>query len=303
MPSDSFPAMATRNSFRGNMTIAIIGGTGLYELAGFEVEEHRNVNTPFGEPSSPVTIAKRGELKVAFIARHGVDHKLMPGSVNYRANIWALKSLGCTKLLSIGAVGSLQESIRPGEFCVPDQYIDKTSARKASFFDEGIAAYVSMAEPFCPGLATATVEFLKNRDLPVHRGGTYVVMEGPQLSSKAESQLHRSWGAAVIGMTLCPEAKLAREAEIAYCPLTLVSDYDCWHEEEDAVTAESALAILKVMSSQVQDFLPELVTILGDVPTSQTASEALSAALIGDPKDFDRNARMRLAPILERFLN
>lgn len=223
--------------------IGLIGGTGLGEaLFGETHAEQRDIETPFGRPSSPVRIVQWSGLRVALLARHGEGHTLSPSQVPYRANIYALKSLGVTHILASGAVGSLREERRPRELVVVDQVIDKTYRRTPTFFDEGLAVHAEFAEPFCPALRRVLLAAAEQVDFPVHDGGTYVCMEGPAFSTRAESHMHRAWGGDLIGMTVMPEAKLAREAEIAYASIALVTDYDCWRPHEPGVTPQKLLA-------------------------------------------------------------
>ena len=221
--------------------LGIIGGSGLYDLPGIERAEWRRVGGPWGEPSDDILFAEFGGLKLRFLPRHGRGHRLSPTRINYRANIDALKRAGVTDIVSISAVGSLREDFAPGQFVIVDQFIDRTFAREKSFFGEGITAHVSMAQPVSPLLAEQIVLAAEAEAIPFQRGGTYMVMEGPQFSTLAESRLYRSWGCDVIGMTNMPEAKLAREAELCYATLALVTDYDVWHESHEAVTVEAVI--------------------------------------------------------------
>ena len=224
--------------------IAIIGGSGLYEMEGLKVLEERTVETPFGEPSDDFVIGELEGTKVAFLARHSKGHRLLPSELNFRANIYAIKKLGCEFVLSVSAVGSLKEEIEPGHLVMVDQFIDRTFQRPSTFFGDGIVAHVSFAEPICPVLRGKLHQAAQAEGAVSHPAGTYVCMEGPMFSTKAESRLYRSWGADVIGMTNLQEAKLAREAELCYATMALSTDYDCWHEEHDSVTAEMVIATL-----------------------------------------------------------
>lgn len=225
-------------------TIGIIGGSGLYELDGLEDTETLSIDTPWGAPSDALVKGRIGDVTLVFLPRHGKGHRLSPTAVPYRANIDALKRAGCTDVLSISACGSLQEQYAPGDFVMPDQFIDRTFAREKSFFGPGMVAHVSMADPVCARLSGLAADAAELMGVRVHRGGTYLAMEGPQFSSRAESSLYRQWGCDVIGMTNMPEAKLAREAELPYATLAMVTDYDCWRDETEAVSVTNVLEIM-----------------------------------------------------------
>ena len=229
--------------------IAIIGGSGLYDMEGLTKIKEVKVTTPFGQPSDSIILGSFEGLNVAFLARHGRGHRITPTDINYRANIHALKSLGVSRVFSVSAVGSMKEHIRPGDFLLPDQFIDRTTKRLATFFDQGIVAHVAFADPLCPTLSSLFWEASQQVSVKVHRPGTYLCMEGPQFSTRAESLLYRSWGVDIIGMTNLTEAKLAREAELCYATLALITDYDCWHDSEEAV---SVGAILEIMHKNVE---------------------------------------------------
>ena len=229
--------------------IAIIGGSGLYHMEGLTRLKKITVTTPFGKPSDSIMLGSFEGLNIAFLARHGRGHHTLPSGINYRANIHALKSLGVSRVFSVSAVGSMKEKIRPGDFVLPDQFIDRTTQRLNTFFDQGIVAHVAFADPICQTLTTLLHKASQGVSVTVHRPGTYLCIEGPQFSSRAESLLYRKWGVDVIGMTNIPEAKLAREAELCYATLALVTDYDCWHETEEAV---SVGAILDIMHTNVE---------------------------------------------------
>jgi 5'-methylthioadenosine phosphorylase len=223
--------------------IGIIGGSGLYSMPGFTNAREERVETPFGDPSDAFVLGEMGGRKVAFLARHGRGHRILPSELNFRANIYAMKKLGVERILSISAVGSLKEEHKPGDFVIPDQFIDRTSKRISTFFGEGIVGHISFADPVCAAVAKAAADACATVGVTGHLGGTYVCMEGPQFSTRAESNLYRSWGADVIGMTNLQEAKLAREAEICYATIAMVTDYDCWREGHDAVTIEEVIAV------------------------------------------------------------
>jgi 5'-methylthioadenosine phosphorylase len=229
--------------------IGIIGGSGLYQMEGLTNLNEVRVTTPFGKPSDAIILGNFQGLRVAFLARHGRGHHTLPSGINYRANIHALKTLGVTRVFSVSAVGSMKETLRPGDFVLPDQFIDRTTQRDNTFFDQGIVAHVAFAEPICGTLSTVLEKASQGVTVKVHRPGTYLCIEGPQFSSRAESFLYRQWGVDVIGMTNIPEAKLAREAELCYATLALVTDYDCWHETEETV---SVGAILSIMHKNVE---------------------------------------------------
>src|SRR2546425_480906 len=235
--------------------IGVIGGSGLYRMEALEELEEYAVSTPFGEPSDKYVIGNLGGRKVAFLARHGRGHRVLPSELNFRANIYGFKSLGVSRILSASAVGSMKIEHKPLDIVLPDQFIDRTYARQSTFFGEGLAAHVSMADPVCWELSDIVEKAARSIHLPVKRGGTYVCIEGPQFSTRAESFLYRSWGVDLIGMTNLQEAKLAREAEICYCTIALVTDYDCWHKEEKPVTADMVLKYLKQNAANAQKLI------------------------------------------------
>jgi 5'-methylthioadenosine phosphorylase len=273
--------------------LAVIGGSGLYALDGIEHAEELSVDTPYGPPSDRIV---RGTLRgttMLFVPRHGRGHSIPPSSINYRANICAVKKLGATHVVSVSAVGSMKEEIRPGDLVVVDQFIDLTRRRISTFFDEGVAAHVSMADPVCPLLARATADAATRVGATVHPKGTYVCIEGPQFSSRAESLVYRSWGVSVIGMTNMPEAKLAREAELPYVTVAIATDYDCWHEGEADVTVGGVVAVLERSLGMAKRVLCELVTSLPDASTSP-ASGALSQAVLTDRSKIPASKRQEL---------
>ena len=225
--------------------IGIIGGSGLYKMEGMTEVEEVNINTPFGEPSDAIILGNLEGVRTAFLPRHGEGHRISPSELPVKANIYALKSLGVERIISVSAVGSLREGIKPLDLVIPDQVIDRTRGRDSTFFSDGIVAHVAFAEPFCPALSQTLFKAATTAGAKVHKGGTYLAIEGPQFSTKAESQLYRSWGADIVGMTALPEAKLAREAEICYAILAIVTDYDCWHLSHEPVTAEMILTNLQ----------------------------------------------------------
>ncbi len=281
--------------------LAVIGGSGFYQMEGITEVEELRVTTPFGDPSDVIVIGTLEGTRTAFLPRHGRGHRLLPAEVPARANIWALKSLGIGHIISISAVGSLREELAPGHLVLPDQLIDRTWGRPSTFFGRGLVAHVGFAEPFCPALRAAAAGCAREAGATTHFGGTYVVMEGPAFSSRAESVLHRSWGADLIGMTALPEAKLAREAEICYATVACVTDYDCWHENEAHVTVEMVIANLQrnVETSK------QLVRLLaGRLPARDCAcAGALGSAIMTDPALVPIPVIEDLAPIVGRYLS
>ncbi|HLV21976.1 MAG TPA: S-methyl-5'-thioadenosine phosphorylase [Polyangiaceae bacterium] len=278
-------------------TLAVIGGSGIYQVQGLTgLREHR-VETPYGAPSDVIVEGTLGETRLLFLPRHGRGHPLPPHAVNYRANVCALKRLGATHLLSLSAVGSMKESIAPGDVVVVDQYIDFTRRRASTFFDAGLVAHVSFADPVCPLLADAAARAARAAGAKVHAGGTYVCIEGPQFSTRAESQLYRGFGVSVIGMTALPEAKLAREAELPYATLALVTDYDCWHETEEVVSVEGVLEVLRKNSELGKRVVVELSAQLPDRERSP-AFQALRYATITAPEAITPEARATLSWLL-----
>jgi 5'-methylthioadenosine phosphorylase len=281
--------------------LGVIGGSGLYNLDGLADVESIAVDTPFGTPSSPVYVGTIDGRRVAFIARHGVGHRLSPSEIPYAANICALKMLGVERVVSISAVGSLREELPPRSFVVPDQTIDRTVGRRRTFFDDGIVAHVSLASPFCEQFSAQLAELAHVGGLPVAHGGDYVCIEGPQFSTKAESALFRGWGASVIGMTALPEARFAREAELCYACLAMVTDYDVWHASAGAVSVEAVIDNLLAMADAVQRIVLALARA-APVTCSTGCREALKSAIITAPTAISDAARARLTPIAGRWL-
>lgn len=281
--------------------VAFIGGSGLYDIDGLTDAEQVSIDTPFGPPSDDFAVGTLGGRRVAFLARHGKGHRHLPSEIPFRANIYALKLLGVERIISISAVGSLQEGIAPLDMVVPDQIIDRTRGRVSTFFGDGVAAHVGFADPFCPELRQDLVEAAKNRSVTVHDGGTYVVMEGPQFSTRAESNLYRSWGAGIIGMTALPEAKLAREAEICYATLALVTDYDVWHQTEAEVSVDLVIANLMNNVETTRFLLPD---VAARIPASRgcNCKSALERAIITSRDLIPDEARLRLSAIIGRYL-
>jgi 5'-methylthioadenosine phosphorylase len=283
-------------------SIGVIGGSGLYGFAGLSEGREHTVSTPFGPPSDALLVGRLGDRSVAFLARHGRSHRILPGEINYRANIYAMKALGVERILSASAVGSMKEGIHPRDVVVPDQFIDRTQQRRATFFGEGIAAHVAMADPVCPETREVLASAARQAGAKVHDGGTYLCMEGPAFSTRAESRLYRSWGATVIGMTNLTEAKLAREAEICYATLALVTDYDCWHEEEADVSVAGVLENLSANSALAAAALKAAVEALPARRRSCTCGDALAHAIITPLDAMTPEARARLGVLLDKYV-
>ncbi len=281
--------------------IGIIGGSGLYRMAGLVLERTELVRTPFGEPSGPVHLGTLDGAPVAFLARHGEGHRFTPTEVPYRANVWALKYLGVERLVSVSAVGSLQARHRPGELRLARQFVDRTTQRKATFFGEGLVAHVGFAEPTCAHLSEALMAAGRKLALPLEEGATYVCMEGPAFSTRAESLLHQSWGADLIGMTQVTEAKLAREAELCYACVALVTDYDAWREDEEAVDAASVLEVMHANVDKAQALLRAAVPVLSGAPRTCACGEALKTALFTAPEHVPDDARRRLDLLVAKY--
>jgi 5'-methylthioadenosine phosphorylase len=286
-------------------TIGIIGGSGLYQMEALTDLEEVQVETPFGLPSDALRIGTLDGTRVAFLARHGRHHHLLPAEVPYRANIYAMKTLGVEYLISASAVGSLQAEVKPLDLVVPDQFIDRTKNRPSTFFGEGIVAHITFENPVCPELARVladAVESLALPDVTLHRGGTYLCMEGPAFSTKAESHLYRSWGATVIGMTNLPEAKLAREAEISYATLALATDYDCWHPEHDSVTVDLVIANLHRNATNAQKVMQETVRRLSANPPVCKAHQALKSSILTPLDKVPAATKEKLALLLQKYV-
>ncbi|MGI2901875.1 S-methyl-5'-thioadenosine phosphorylase [Tolypothrix sp. VBCCA 56010] len=285
--------------------IGIIGGSGLYKMDALKDVEEVHVDTPFGSPSDALILGTVDGTQVAFLARHGRNHTLLPSELPFRANIYAMKQLGVEYLISASAVGSLKEEAKPLDMVVPDQFIDRTKNRVSTFFGEGIVAHIAFGDPVCRNLAGVLGDAIASLNLPnvsLHRGGTYVCMEGPAFSTKAESHLYRSWGATVIGMTNLPEAKLAREAEIAYATLALVTDYDCWHSDHDSVTVEMVIANLQRNAVNAQKVIQETVRRLSENPPSSDAHSALKYAILTNLEKAPAATKEKLRLLLQKYL-
>ena len=281
--------------------IGVIGGSGLYDMAELTDVQEVRMDTPFGDPSDAITLGKLGERRVAFLPRHGRGHRLNPTVVPYRANVFALKRLGVTCIVAVSAVGSLKEEIRPLDMVVPDQIIDRTGGRPSTFFDDGIVVHVGFAEPFCGELRGLLLEEVEAEGLAAHGGETYVCIEGPQFSTKAESELYRSWGAGVIGMTAVPEAKLAREAEVCYATLAAATDYDCWHPDHESVTAEMIISNVVRNTEHSRTIVRRLV---GRVAAgwSCTCHSALQSAIVTAPDRIPARVKRDLAPLIGKYV-
>jgi 5'-methylthioadenosine phosphorylase len=284
--------------------IGFIGGSGVYDLDGLEDRAWVKVATPWGDPSDEILTGALAGVRVAFLPRHGRGHPTPPSALNYRANIDAMKRIGCTELISLSAVGSLKEELPPGHFVIVDQFIDRTFAREKSFFGPGCVAHVSVAHPVCPRLGDALEAAAREIALPVTRGGTYLVMEGPQFSTKAESLLYRQWGCDVIGMTNMPEAKLAREAELCYATMAMVTDYDCWHPDHDHVTVEQVVKVLFGNAEKARALVRTVVPMLGAPrgPCPAGCDRALDHALITAPERRDPAMLAKLDVVAQRVL-
>jgi 5'-methylthioadenosine phosphorylase len=282
--------------------IAVIGGSGLYGVDGARVLAEHEIPTPWGLPSDMITVVELGGEPVAFLPRHGRGHRYLPSEVPSRANIWALKSLGAEQIVAVSAVGSLSEGYAPGEFVLCDDVIDRTSRRPSTFFGDGIAGHVGFAEPFCAGMRTALAGVLVAQSHPHHQTGTYICMEGPAFSSKAESDLHRSWRAALIGMTALPEAKLAREAEVCYATIAMVTDWDCWKPSEESVNVQMVVATMQRNAGVLKRMIPDIAVALrarGDCGCRHAAEHALMT----DPAMIPYDTRRKLALFYGHYWN
>lgn len=283
--------------------IGVLGGSGLYEMAGLSSVREVAVETPFGAPSDAYIVGELGDVRLVFLPRHGRGHRLLPSEINYAANLHGMKQLGVEYVLSVSAVGSLREHIRPGDVVVPDQFIDRTRGRRNTFFGGGVVGHVSFADPVCAGLRALLIEAAKAKGATVHDRGTYVVMEGPAFSTRAESHLYRSWGADVIGMTNLPEAKFAREAELCYATLALPTDYDCWREEEAAVSVDAVIAVLQRNVAMAREILRTTVEKIAEQPPrSCPCASAVRHALMTAPDNIPPEAYSRLELIIGRYL-
>ncbi|MGH9740116.1 MAG: S-methyl-5'-thioadenosine phosphorylase [Candidatus Acidiferrales bacterium] len=283
------------------IAIGIIGGSGLYGMAGLTGTREIRVKTPFGDPSDAIVTGTLEGRRVAFLARHGRGHRISPSEINFRANIFALKTLGVERIISVSAVGSLREDVPPLDFVVPDQFFDRTRTRISTFFGDGIVAHISFDKPTCPHLSGQLAAAAERAGVKVHRGGTYVCMEGPQFSTLAESHTYRKLGFDIIGMTNLTEAKLAREAEICYATFAMVTDYDCWHPSHDAVTVDQIISVLTKNTENVQRAIREAVRVLDESRPCKCGG-ALAHAILTDRKAIPAAAKKRLAPIIGKYL-
>ena len=282
-------------------TLAVIGGSGLYAMPGLEKAQEHEIDTPFGRPSAPVVVGDLEGRRIAFLARHGIGHHISPTEINYRANIYALKSLGVERIVSISACGSLREDYAPGEIVIPDQVFDFTRDRKRSFFEGGLVAHISVADPFCPDLSEKVYEAVGETGVVTHRGGTFITIEGPRFSTKAESNIYRSWGISIIGMTTSPEAFLAREAEICYSAMAHVTDYDVWHISEEPVTVSQVIEILNRNTTYAQQAIRNLVRSLAPERSCE-CSHALAGSLITSRDVIPPEARAKLDLLVGKYL-
>ncbi len=284
------------------VTIGIIGGSGLYQMEGMQVIEERRISTPFGDPSDLYVIGAIDGVRVAFLSRHGTGHRLSPSELNYRANIFGFKLLGVHTILSASAVGSMKEEYAPTDIVFPHQFIDRTRHRADTFFGNGVVAHVSFADPICAGVSFTMSGVAREAGARVHEGGVYLCMEGPQFSTRAESNLYRTWGVDVIGMTNLQEAKLAREAEICYATMALVTDYDCWHEGHDDVTVDTVLAYLATNAETAQKILRNSIVPAANRTRDCLCPNALQHAIITNRASIPAQARRDLAPIIGRYV-
>ncbi len=283
-----------------DIRIGVIGGSGLYHMEGLEVEEERKLDTPFGDPSDAYILGDLEGVKVAFLARHGRRHRLLPSELNFRANVFGFKLLGVEWLISVSAVGSMKLEYRPTDIVVPDQFYDRTRHRADTFFGNGLVAHVSLADPVCADMVEVFHDCAKEAGARVHKGGIYLCMEGPQFSTRAESNVYRSWGVDVIGMTNLQEAKLAREAEICYATLAMITDYDCWHEEEAEVSGQAVMEVVQQNAATAQDVVRRIIRRLHDQPRCWVR-EALKSALITERSAVPKKTLRELAPIIGRY--
>ena len=283
--------------------LGVIGGSGLYELEHLTDVEKLKMSTPFGAPSDSIIAGTIGGTRLLFLPRHGQGHRLAPHEINYRANVLALKMAGAEQILSVSAVGSMKDDIHPGDMVIVDQFIDRTRHRIDTFFDgDGVVAHVGLAEPIDAQLASSLYDAAQTAGATVHEGGVYLCMEGPQFSTRAESQLYRSWGVSVIGMTNLPEARLAREAELPYATLAMATDYDCWHEGHDAVTVAAIIAVMQRNVAKAKEIIVELARTVPD-PSGRPAVSALAGAIITNPNSISAAARDKLRPLIGKYVS
>ena len=287
---------------REQAEIGIIGGSGLYEIEGFEDAREVAVETPFGAPSDRLMVGRLEGRTVAFLARHARGHRILPSELNFPANVFAMKLLGVQAILSVSAVGSLKEKYAPLHMVIPDQFVDRTTARKSTFFGRGLVAHVAFAHPFCPVLSATLAGACAEAGATFHRGGTYVCIEGPQFSTRAESELYRAWGMDLVGMTNLQEAKLAREAELCYATLAMVTDYDCWHPDHDSVTAEQIIANLVKNAATAKAVLRAALRRVPAAPRACECGRALAQALVTPAELVPESVKRELAPIIGKYM-
>lgn len=281
--------------------IGVIGGSGLYQMEGLKNVKEVKVKTPFGSPSDAYITGKLGNVKMVFLPRHGREHKILPSEINFRANIYGMKKLGVEWLISVSAVGSMREDIKPGHIVIPDQFFDRTKGRVNTFFGKGIVGHVEFAEPVCSNLSSTMFDVCKDLNITAHKGGTYICIEGPQFSTKAESKIYRKWDVDVIGMTNIPEAKLAREAEICYATLALSTDYDCWHETEESVTVEMVLETIKNNVANAKAIIKNAVLKIDPLRKCKCES-ALKHAIVTDKKTVPSKTKKDLKLLIGKYL-
>ena len=280
--------------------VGVLGGSGLYDIEGFEDKKKIALATPFGEPSDEFLVGRLDGVQTVFLPRHGRGHRLTPTEINSRANVWGMRKLGVSKIVSVSAVGSMREGVVPGDFVMIDQFFDRTRHRPDTFFGDGVVAHVGFADPICEELRQTVLKAGAKLDVKMHDGGTYLNMEGPQFSTKAESRIYRSWGVDVIGMTNLQEARLAREAEIAYCTVAMATDYDCWHEGHDAVTVRAVIEIMRRNVGQARKLIKIALPNIAKLPPSP-CEKALENAIMTAPEAITAEARTRLALFLDRY--
>ncbi len=293
--------MPAKNVTSEKISIGVIGGSGLYEMEGLTRVKRLKVSTPFGRPSDDYIIGTLFGSRVAFLPRHGRGHRIMPSDINYRANVFGMKKMGAERIISVSAVGSMKEEIRPGDIVIPDQFYDHTKHRRSTFFGGGVVAHVGMADPVCADLGSLLIDAGLRVGATVHRKGTYLCMEGPQFSTRAESMLYRTWNVDVIGMTNATEAKLAREAEICYSTIALATDYDCWHHSEEAVTVEAVLAVMKHNVETSKAIIREAVQMLGR-SRGCTCGDLLRNTIMTPAKLIPAKTKKDLAPIVGKYI-
>jgi 5'-methylthioadenosine phosphorylase len=302
MPAQKKAKAKSARAKSSEIEVGVIGGSGLYSMSGLTGTRELRVKTPFGDPSDAFVVGTVEGKRVAFLARHGRGHRILPTELNYRANIYAMKLLGVQRIISVSAVGSLLENLRPGEFLVPDQFFDNTKGRKSTFFGNGVAAHVTFDKPTCPQLSTVLADACVSCAVPVHRKGTYINMEGPQFSTLVEANFYRAMKFDVVGMTNVTEAKLAREAEICYSTIAMITDYDCWHPAHESVTVATVIATLNQNATNAQNVLREAIKTL---PADRRCKcgEALKHAILTDPKLIPAKTKKSLAAIIGKYIS